>query len=260
MVWTERSPQVPDDGSTVRVRELDTFLEDEREVKAALVHARRFAKAEPFADREEAGEAADAIKVLNGARKAAEARKLEVTAEWRANTAAVNAEYKELLSTVGVAESVLKKKGLAFAKAERDRIAAEQRAEQERLDREAEEKAADSQAAAELVTAEPENPEAKELAAEAFQEAAKAATAVAPTPMPAPKNLRGDYGALGSYTKWKFEVTDPAAVDREHLMVNEKSIGAAVKAEQAMAKAQGRPFNLQLAGVRIYPEEIAVSR
>lgn len=246
--------------STVRVRKIDEFLEDEREVKAALIHARRFAKPQPFADREEAGEAADAIKVLNGARKAAEARKLEVTAEWRANTAAVNAEYKELLSTVGVAESVLKKKGLAFQKAERDAIEAARKAEQERLDKEAEQKAADSQAAAELVTAEPDNPEAKELANEAFQEAAKAAVAVAPEPMAPPKNLRGGYGALGSYVKWKFEVTDPVAVPLEHMVPNEKSIRTAVNAEAQMSKAQGRPFTLEIPGVRIYPDEIGVSR
>jgi hypothetical protein len=245
---------------TIRVRELDSFLEDEREVKAALVHARRFAKAAPFADREEAGEAADAIKVLNGARKAAEARKLETTAEWRANTAAVNAEYKELLSTVGVAESVLKKKSLAFKREEQARLDAARRAEQERLDREAEQKAAESQAAAELAAEEPDNPEAKEFAGEAFQGAAKAAVAVAPAPMPAPKNLRGDYGALGSYTVWKFEVTDPALVPAEHKTVNEKSIRAAVKAEKAMAKAQDRPFSLEIPGVRIYADEVAVSR
>jgi hypothetical protein len=245
---------------TIRVRELDTFVEDEREVKAALVHARRFAKPQPFADREEAGEAADAIKVLNGARKAAEARKLETTAEWRANTAAVNAEYKELLSTVGVAESVLKKKGLAFKREEQAKIDAERRAEQERLDREAEQKAAESQAAAELAAEEPDNPEAKEFAGEAFQEAAKAAVAIAPAPMPAPKNLRGDYGALGSYTVWKHEVTDASLLPPEHTIPNEKSLKAAVKAEAAVAKAQGRPFNLEIPGTRIYADEIAVSR
>jgi len=242
------------------VRELPTFQEDEREVKAALVHARRFATSEPFKDRDQAGQAADAIKVLNGARKTAEARKLETTSGWRANTAAVNAEYKELLSPIGAAESALKRKGLQFKAAEQARIEAERKAEQERLDREAEQKAADSQAAAELAAAEPENPEAKELAAEAFREAAQAATATPASPRPAPKRVRGDYGALGSYTTWKFEIADPAQVPREHLTVNEKSIRAAVKAEQALAKAQERSFGLQIPGVRIYADEVAVSR
>jgi len=246
------------DESTVNIRELDSFLEDEREVKAALIHARQFAKAEPFKDRSEAGAAADAIKVLNGARRAAEKRKLETTAEPRAFVAAVNAEYKELLSPIAAAESALKRKGLQFAKAERERLEAERKAEQERLDKEAEEKAAASQAAAEKA-AEEATPEAKQEAADAFQQAATAATATA-RPVAQPKNLRGDYGALGSYVKWKFEVTDPKAVPAEHLTVNEKSIKAAVKAEQQLSKAQDRPFNLEIPGVRIYADEVATVR
>jgi hypothetical protein len=243
------------------VRELEVFLQDKRDVEAALIHARRFATKKPFADRKEAGEAADAIKVLNQTVKAADEHRLEATKTWRTNTDTVNTEYGELLSTIKTAAiPALKRKGLDFQKTERERIAAEHKAEQERIDKEAEEKAADSQAAAELVAAEPDNPDAKELAAEAFSEAAKAAVATAPAPMPAPKNLRGDYGALGSYTVWKFEVTDAALVPREHLAVNEKSIGAAVKAEKVMAKAQGRPFSLEIPGVHIFPDEIGVSR
>ena len=243
-----------------QIRELPTFQEHKRDVEAALIHARRFASPEPFRDRIEAGEAADAINVLNQAAKAADARRLEVTKPWRESTETANAQWGELLSPVKAAVAALKRKGLQFKAAERAALEAERKAEQERLDREAEEKAADSQAAAELAAAEPENPEAKQLAAEAFADAAQAATATADAPRPAPKQVRGDYGALGSYTVWKFEVIDPAAVPREHLQVNEKSIRAAVKAEQQMAKAQERPFDLSIDGVRIYPEEVAVSR
>lgn len=246
------------DEPTVVVRELDSFLEDERDVKAALIHARTFAKPEPFKDRAEAGAAADAIKVLNGARRAAEARKLETTAEWRANTAAVNAEYKELLSSISAAESALKRKGLQFAKAERDRLEAERKAEQDRLDKEAEEKAAASAEAAKKA-AEAQTPEANQEAADAFQAAATAATATA-RPVAQPKNLRGDYGALGSYVKWKFEVVDAEALPPEHTMANEKSIRAAVNAEAQMAKAQNRDFNLSIPGVRIFPEDVAAIR
>jgi hypothetical protein len=241
------------------IRELDSFLEDEREVKAALIHARRFATTEPFKNRQEAGEAADAIKVLNQTVKAAEARRLDATKTWRANTDAVNTEYTELLSQIkGAAIPVLKRKGLQFAKLEREQLEAERKAEQERLDKEAEEKAAASQKAAERASQE-QTPEAKQEAADAFKQAATAATATA-REVAQPKNLRGDYGALGSYVKWKFEVTDPKAVPPEHLIPNEKSLAAAVKAEQAMAKAQDRPFNLEIPGVRIFAEEVAVSR
>jgi hypothetical protein len=242
------------------VRALASFKEDERDVKAALINARRFAKPEGFADRAEANEAADAIKDLKEARKAAEATKLATTETWRDNTAAVNAEYKELLSPTKAAEEALKRAGLAFARKEREAQEAAQRKEQERLDKEAEDKAADSAEAARLAMAEPDNPEAQELAVEAFNAAANAATATAPAPPPPPKNLRGGYGSLGSYTKWKCEVVDPGAVPREHLMPNQKSIAAAVQAEAQLAKAQGREFKLEIPGVRIFPEEIGVSR
>jgi hypothetical protein len=242
------------------VRALDSFKEDERDVKAALINARRFAKPQGFADRTEANEAADAIKDLKEARKAAEARKLTITQVWRDNTGAVNAEYKELLSPTKAAEEALKRAGLTFVKREREEQEAVQRAEQERLDREAEQKAADSAEAAKLAAAEPENPEAQELAVETFNEAANAASATAPAPPPPPKNLRGAYGLLSSYGKWKFDVTDPGAVPRQHLMPNEKSIGAAVQAEAQLAKAQGREFKLEIPGVRIYADEIGMSR
>jgi hypothetical protein len=242
------------------VRALDSFKKDERDVKAALINARRFAKAEGFADRDEANEAADAIKDLKEARKAAEARKLETTQVWRDNTGAVNAEYKELLSPTKAAEEALKRQGLNFAKKEQEEREAAQRKEQERLDKEAEDKAADSAEAARLALAEPDNPDAQELATEAFNAAANAATATAPPPPPPPKNLRGGYSLLGSYVRWKFDVVDPQAVPRPHLMPNEKSIGGAVQAEAQLAKAQGREFKLEIPGVRIYSDEIAVSR
>ena len=119
---------------------------------------------------------------------------------------------------------------------------------------------AETAEAARLAHAEPDNAEAQELAVEAFNEAANAATATAPPPPPPPKNLRGGYSTLGSYVKWKFEVVAPSAVPPEHLMPNEKSIGAAVQAEAQLAKAQGREFKLEIPGVRIYSDEIAVSR
>jgi hypothetical protein len=241
------------------VRALESFQKDERDIKAALIHARRFAKAEPFADREEAGEAADAIKVLSKARKAADEHRLASTETWRANTAVVNAQYKELDSTAGAAEGALKRKGVSFAKAEREAEEQKRREEQERLDREAEQKAADSAEAARLAEAEPDNPEAQELAAETFDEAAKAATVTAPVTA-APKNLRGGYGSLGSYVKWKCEVTDAAAIPAEHMIPNLKSLQAAVDAESKLAKAQDREFKLEIPGLRIYPEDVAVSR
>lgn len=238
---------------------LESFQKDERDIKAALIHARRFAKAEPFADREEAGEAADAIKVLSKARKAADEHRLATTEVWRANSAVVNAQYKELDNAAAPAEGALKRKGVAFAKEEREAAEQKQREAQKRLDLEAEQKAADSAEAARLAAAEPDNPEAQELAAETFDEAVKAATVTAPV-VAAPKSLRGGYGALGSYVKWKCEVTDPTAIPAEHMIPNLKSLQAAVDAESKLSKAQDREFKLEIPGLRIYPEDVAVSR
>ena len=245
----------------VNVRELYMFQEDTREVEAALIHARRFATAEPIKNRQEAGELADAIRGLNITRKAAEERKLKATAPYRATTAAFNAEYKELLSTIDAAEAALKRKGVAFVQAERKRVADEQRAEKERIEKEAEAKAADAQAAAELAEDEPENPEAQKLAGEAHRDAAEAAVVPPPRETAPPKQLRGDFGGLGTTISYKHEVVDQSLLPREYLTVNGKAVKAAINGERAMAKAQGRDFNLQLVpGVRIWPDESGVSR
>lgn len=245
----------------VNPRELDSFLGDERDVKAALVYARPFAKAEPIKDRGEAGQVSDAIKGLKDSLKAADKHRLEATEPYRVTTEAINAEYGELKTTTSAAIKALEGRALSFAKAERKRIADESRAEQERIDREAEAAAADAQAAAELAEAEPENPEAQKLAGEAHQDAVAAAVVAPPPPVDPPKHLRGDFSSLGSAVTYKHQVTDFSQLPEEHKAPNDRTLKAAIKGEKAMAKAQGREFNLQLIpGVRIWPEESGVSR
>ena len=246
-------------GPLINVRELETFREDQGTVERALVRARQFAKPEPFKSREEAGEAADSIKELANARKDAEARKLAITAEWRASTAAVNTEYKELLSPIVAAEQALKQKGLAFKKAEEARAVEARRQEEKRRNEEAEDKVREAQEAAELA-AEDDDPELQKLADETRQDAA-AASVAPPAPLIAPpKQMRGSFAALGSRTVWRFEVTDAAQVPDAYKVVNEASVKAALNAEASTAKAENRDFNLEIPGVRIYSEEIAVSR
>ncbi len=245
----------------IAIHEDPTFLDDKRDIEAALIFARRFATKEPFKTREDAGKAADAIKDLSGARKAADAHRLERTAVWRASTDHVNSNYNELVSQAGAAEQALKRKVLAFRRAEEERIAKERREEEARLHREAEEKAEEAQAAAELAAEEP-TPEAQELVAETHQEAARAAVATTPAPAPAlPKQVRGSFGSLGSQTLVKHEVVDVSKLPPEHTTFNDKTIKAAIKGEKAMAKAEGRPINLELIpGVRIWTEESGISR
>lgn len=243
----------------VNVREVETFREDQGRVERALSRAREFSGREPFKTREEAGAAADVIKELALARKDAEERKLAVTAEWRASTNAVNTEYKELLSPISAAEQALKQKGLAFKKAEEAKAIEAQRQEEARRHKEAEAKAQEAQEAAELAAQE-HDPELQRLADETRQDAAAAAVAPPPAVIAPPKQMRGSFGALGSRTVYRFEVTDPAQVPLTHKVVNEASIKAAVNAEASAAKAERRDFHLEIPGVRIYSEEIGVSR
>jgi hypothetical protein len=244
----------------IDVKSEETFLSDKRDITAALVHVRRFAGADPIKSWEEAGEVADAIKDLRLAVKAADDQRKTTNAPYEATTTHVNGQYKELLTQPNAAIAALKKKAVVFKARKEAEEKERQRKEQERLDREAEERAAEAQKAAEVALCAVANQEAKQKAAEAHAAAAQAATATA-APLSPPKQVRGSFGAVGTRTEYDFEVTDPAALEREFLIFNEKAAKAAIKGERAMAKAQERPFNLQLIpGVTITPKEIDVSR
>lgn len=243
----------------IDVKAEETFLADERDIKAALVHVRRFAGTEPIKSWDEAGEVADAIKDLRLVVKAAEEQRKDTNAPYEATTSHVNGQYKELLTQPNAAIAALKKKAVDFKAGKEAEERERQRKEQERLDREAEERAAEAQKAAELAAKEASE-EAKRKAAEAHAAAAQAATATA-APVNPPKQVRGSFGAVGTRTEYDFEVTEPAALKREMLILNEKAAKAAIKGERAMAKAQERPFNLNLIpGVTITPKEVEVSR
>lgn len=253
--------QVPDLEPLIKVREEETFLGDERDVKAALVHARRFAQEPgPFKDRGEAGGASNAIKALKNVKADADKNRLDTTAPFRLTTKAVNDEYSELMNPVNAAIQALESRAIATRKQE-DREAAEARkAEQDRLDREAEEAAAKAAETARAAEDSPEDADAQRAAGEAHRAAAEAAVAT-PKPQTAPKQLRGDFSSFGTVTDYEFEVTDKDSLPAEHTMANEKSIKAAIKGEKAMAKAQEREFNLKLIpGVRIWPKDRGVSR
>jgi septal ring factor EnvC (AmiA/AmiB activator) len=243
----------------IELKQEDSFLQDERDVKAALIHVRRFAKPEPIRSWDEAGEIADAIKDLRLVIDSVEEHRKATNAPYEATTKTVNAHYKEMLAQPKAAVNRLKGKAGDF-KREQDRLERErQRKEQERLGREAEQRAEEAQAAAERA-AEQSSEEAKREAAEAHARAAQAATATA-APANPPKQVRGSFGAIGSRIDYEHTVADSSALPREYLTVNDKAIKAAIKGERAMAKAQERPFNLDLIpGVTITPVERDVSR
>lgn len=242
------------------VREVDSFALAKRDVEAALIHARPYAKTEEIQSWEEAKGIADEVKCLRIAIDAAEAARKELNAPYEATVKHNNAHFKELLKQAEAAVGTLKPRVAKFKAAKEAEERERRRKEQERLDREAEARAAEAQKAAELAAQEPTNQEAREQAADAHLAAAKAATATAPAANP-PKQVRGSFGGIGTRTEYDITVTDSAALSREFLMFNEKAAKAAVKGERAMAKAQDRPFNLDLIpGVTITPREVPVSR
>ncbi len=245
----------------IKVKEQDAFLEDQMTVAGALAAARRFAGEKPFGDREEAGEAAQAIKDLKGAKRDAEKRKLELSDPYRATTDAINVEYKELLSPVAGAVKALEDKGLAFLRAEKAAADEKRRQEQEEIDRKAEEAAAKAQKAAEEA-AKAKDEETRRKAQEARQAAAEAAVAQPAPPPDPPKRLRGAAAVLTPIVKWHHEVTDVDQLPPEltEVVAKETSIAALVDAESKASKAEKRAFNLEIPGVRIYSKEHGMSR
>jgi hypothetical protein len=244
----------------LEVKQNATFLTDERDVKAALVYVRKFAGADPIKTWEEAGDVADAIKDLRLVIEATEEHRKATKAPYIETGRHIDGHYKELLAQPNAAIGRLKQKAAAFKRAEEEREREQRRKEQERLDREAEEAAEAAQKAAEKVAGDPTDQEARQAAADAHSAAANAAVATA-APVNPPKQVRGGFGAIGTRTDYRHEVTDLSALPAEHLTANDKSIKAAIQGERALAKAQERPFNLELIpGVRITAEEVAVSR
>jgi hypothetical protein len=252
----------------LNVKEHEDFLGDKRDVEAAEIYARRFAQAksadQPFASLEEANEAADALMSLKDVVKAAEEHRLEITAHYRATTSHVNEEYGELESKPKAAIEVLTKRALATKRAEEARVAAQERERKEELNRLAEAEAERAQKAAEDAEASPDDPAVQQRAAETNQSAGQAALkASGPNAgaLAKPKQLRGAVASLGSAVSYQWDVFDLDALPDSLKTFDKKAIDEEVRTEKAVAKAEGRDFNLQLIdGVRIWPVERGVSR
>lgn len=245
----------------INVGEQDIFLEAQMTVSNALVAARRFAGEKPFMNRQEAGEAAQAIKDLKGTKRDAEKRKLTLSEPYRATTDSINGGYNELLSPIAGAIKALEDKGLAFLRAEKARADEKRRQEQEEIDRKAEEAAAEAQKAAEEA-AKAQDEETRRKAQEARQAAAEAAVATPAPPPDPPKRLRGAAAVLTPIVKWHHEVTDVGQLPPEltEVVAKEVSIAALVAAEAKASKTEKRDFNLEIPGVRIYSKEHGMSR
>jgi len=150
------------------------------------------------------------------------------------------------------------RKALAAAEAERRRLQAiadeaarKAAAETERLRREAEEAAAAGRAeeAAKLAARADRVEEKAAEKVEAFEERAATVVAAPVAAAPPPK-----VAGVNTRTVWKFEITDPSKVNAAFLMVDEKKVGATVRAMKGDARS------VLGEGVRVWEErDIAAS-
>lgn len=224
-----------------------------REEAARLAEAKR---------REEAAKA-EAARIERERREEKERREAEARAEIeRAEEAKREARRREVAAKeakdreaaeAAKAEKAKAEREIAEAKEKRDREAAAAKEEAERKDREAKE--AIEREKAERKEQERVAAEARDRAAAATQRANKAGAAAKANTADLSRT-RTDLGAVASLrTDWKFEVTNPAAVPRPYLAVNEPAIAAAIKAATVDGKC-----TLKIDGVRIYSVTNSVVR
>lgn len=209
---------------------------------------------------------ASQLKQVKGAQKRLEDLRTSITKPLNATLAAVNTLFKGPAERMAQAERTIKqelaryadeqerlrieeqRKAEAAARAAREKaeaaaLAARQKAEAEaaelRRKAEAEAAAGRAEAAAALAAKAEQKIERAEDKAATLD--ATAAAIVAPIITRAPPKVAG----LASREVWKFQITDPAAIPREYLTIDEQKIGRVVRALQA---------ETSIPGVRVYSE------
>lgn len=212
-------------------------------------------------DDAELGKCGDLVNRYRRAASHIEATHKQVKQPYLEGGRLVDAESRALLSRVQAARSQVEAAANAYvarkdaeARAERDRIAAEQRAAAEksaRAEREREAAERASASAMEQVASEEERAAAQELADRKAREAqeAQSAAALAPSIAERPDPVRSDEGAVVSGKReWKSEVTD-YTVAFMHVEDMPKVREAIDKAIAGLVRAGKH----ELDGVRIWP-------
>lgn len=211
------------------------------------------------------------LQQIKGAQKRLESLRLSITRPMDAAKKAVLDLFRGPEEKLNQAEGCIKRAMIAYSD-EQDRIRREEqrkaqevaRKEREKLEaqareaeRKAQEKAAADRRAAEEAAAAGRAAEAAKLRASAAATEEKAAarvealavqasTVVAPVIHREPPKVAG----INTREVWKFEVTDPAAVPREYLSVDESKIRKVVGALKG---------DTRIAGVRVYSEKALAS-
>lgn len=175
--------------------------------------------------------AAIELKRVKDAQKKLDDLRRAITRPLDAAKKAVLDLFRSPESKLTQAESGIKRAMIGFQQAQ-DRI---RREEQAKAEAEARRKQAQLQERASKALASGKPERAMELEHQA-------ATVVAPVVHRAAPNVTG----INTRDVWKFEVTDPALVPREYLMVDEKKLGAVVRALKG---------DTTIAGVRVWPEQ-----
>lgn len=196
--------------------------------------------------------AADDLGQIKGKLKALDEKRLSLTRPLDEAKKRIMELFEGPRTVLLQAEGVLKGAILDWNKREQARLEAERR-EQERIAREAAEAAArqaeEARKAAEVAAAAGNAEAAVELEQQAEQavEAATALATMAPAVAAAPAKLAG----VSTRQEWDFEVTDPAAIPREYLVIDEKKIRGVVKALKADAN---------IPGVRVFARDVLSAR
>lgn len=125
-------------------------------------------------------------------------------------------------------------------KGEQDRLARERAAQQAREEQEL----ARSVALEEAVTLEAQG--MPEEAAAVVEQAIAAPAPVIPIAQAAPK-----VDGISHRETWKFDIVDASLIPREYLSIDEKKLGAVVRALKGSTR---------IAGIRVYPEQTTVVR
>lgn len=180
-------------------------------------------------------QASDYLKSVKGLLRQIEDARTRVTKPLNEALRQVNSQAKEASAPLLTAETQIKRAMLTYS------------AEQERIRREEQRKAEE---AARKERERIEAQAAKAAAAGKVERAAqleeRAATVVAPVIQREAPKVAG----VSMREVWRFEVTDPAAVPREYLTVDEKKIGAVVRALKG---------DTQIAGVCVWKEKSLAS-
>lgn len=168
--------------------------------------------------------AAEVLQKLTAREKEVEARKKELWDPLAKLTKSVQALFNPPLKVLEQAKNIVKEKMGVYALEQRNiQLAAQQRADQEA--EEAREKLLEkAERAADLGNNE------RALILEARADSVQATTIEMDIPKVAGVQLR---------ERWLFEVTDPSAVPREFLMVDERLIRAEVNTKESLAKIPG---------------------